>query len=172
MTKPMRGSNVKLYTDSAYSSVRNLLYLKKHSIFVTCTVRHNSKGLHPSVKNAPKRMPRGSHKIFQDENDRFLTCCLWFDTKPVRFVSTASDPTVVSFALRRVGGKYERVSQPAIVANYQSKYKSVDLLDYYCSKFSVSRLSYRAWKYMFGFSLQASIINAYILFTSTNKAQR
>ena len=83
-------------------------------------------------------MPRGSHKIFQDENDHFLTCCLWFDTKAVRFVSTASDPTVVSFALRKVGGKYERVPQPAIVANYQQKYKSVDLLDYFCSKFSVS----------------------------------
>ena len=110
------------------------------------------------------KMPRGSHKIFQDENDLFLTCCLWFDTK--------ADPTVVSFALRRVGGKYERVSQPAIAANLQQKYKSVDLLDYFCSKFSVSRRSYRVWKYMFGFALQASIINAYILFTSTNKSPR
>ena len=168
----MRGSNVRLYTDSAYSSVQNLLYLKKHSIYATCTVQHNSKGLHLSVKNAPKKMPRVSHKIFQDENDQFLTCCLWFDTKPVRCVSTASDPTIVSFALRRVGGKYERISQPAIAANYQSRYKSVNLLNFYCSKFSVARRSYQAWKYMLGFCIQASIINSYILFTSTNKALR
>ena len=81
---------MRLYTDSAYSSVRNLLYPKKYSIFATCTVWQNSSGLHPSVKTCGKKMPRGYHKIFQDENDRLLTCCVWFDTKPVRFISTAS----------------------------------------------------------------------------------
>ena len=54
----------------------------------------NSIGLHPSVKNVPKKVPRGCLKIFQDENDRFLTSCLWNDTKAVRFVSTCSDPTL------------------------------------------------------------------------------
>ena len=49
------------------------------------------------MKNAPKKVPRGWHKIFQDENDRFLTICVWNDTKAVRFVSTCSDPTVVSY---------------------------------------------------------------------------
>ena len=82
LTKPMHGSNVRLYTDSAYSSIKTFLYLKKHSIFASGTCRQNILGLHPSVKNAPKWMPWGSQRIFQDENDRFLTCCLWFDTKP------------------------------------------------------------------------------------------
>ena len=172
MTKFMRGSNVKLYTDSAYSSLQMLLYLKKHSIFGTSTIRQNSIGLHPSVKNPPKKVPRGWHKIFQDENDRFLTICVWNDTKAVRFVSTCSDPTVVSFALTRVGGNYKRVSQPAIAANYHPKYKNVDILDFYCSKYSLSRRSYRPWKYLFTFCLQASIVNAFILFTSTNKVPR
>ena len=115
-----------LYTDSAYSSVRNLLYLKKYSIFATCTVWQNSSGLHPSVKTCGKKMPRGYHKIFQDENDWLLTCCVWFDTKPVRFILTASDPTIVSFALRRVGRNYECMSQPAIAANYRILYMSTN----------------------------------------------
>ena len=172
MTEPLRGSNVRFYTDSAYSSVRNLLYLKKHSIFVTCTVRQNSSGLHPSVKTCGKKMPRGYHKIFQDKNDQLLTCCLCFDIKPVRFISTASDATIVSFALRRVGGNYECVSQPVIPINYQSKYKSVNFLDYFCSKYSMARCSYHPWKYMLNFCLQASIVNAHILYTSTSKAPR
>ena len=172
MTKFMWGSNVRLYTDSAYLSVRNALYLKKHSVYSCCTVHQNSQGFHPSVKNPPRKVPRGWHKIFQDENDRFLTICAWSDTKVCRFVSMCSDPTVVSFALRRVGGNYERVSQPAIAANYQSKYKSVDFLDYYCSKYSLGRRSYQPWKYMFNFCLQASVVNAFILFTSTNTLQR
>ena len=120
----------------------------------------------------PTKVPRGWHKIFQDENDRYLTICVWNDTKAVRFVSTCSDPTVVSFALRRVGGNYERVSPLAVAANYNLKFKSVDFLDYYCSKYSLSRRSYRLWKYMFNFCLQASIVNAFILFTSTNKVPR
>ena len=114
----MRGSNVRLYTDSAYSSIRTFSYLKKHSIYSTGTVRMNSVGLHPSVKTPPKKMARGSHKIFQDENDRNISCCLWMDTKPVWFISTESDPTKFCSALRRVGGRYERISQPAIASNY------------------------------------------------------
>ena len=118
LTKPMRGSNVRLYTDSAYSSIRTFSYLKKHSIYSTGTVRMNSVGLHPSVKTPPKKMARGSHKIFQDENDRNISCCLWMDTKPVWFISTESDPTKFCSALRRVGGRYERISQSAIASNY------------------------------------------------------
>ena len=94
------------------------------------------------------------------------------NTKPVRFISTASDPIIVSFALRRVGGNYKHVSQPAIATNYQSKYKSVNFLDYFCSKYSLARRSYCLWKYMFNFCFQASIVNAHILYTSTNKAPR
>ena len=37
LTKLMRGSNVRLYTDSAYTSLKTYLYLKKHSIFASGT---------------------------------------------------------------------------------------------------------------------------------------
>ena len=123
----MRGSCVRLYTDSAYTSLKTFLYLKKHSIFSTGTCKKNTMGLHPSVRNAPTKLPRGSHRIFQDENDRFLTCCLWFDTKPVRFISTEADPTVIAFALHRIGLKYECVNQPSVTSNYANQYKSIRL---------------------------------------------
>ena len=38
-------------------------------------------------------MARGVHKTFQDKNNPNLT-------KPVRFISTESDPTIVTAALR------------------------------------------------------------------------
>ena len=65
MTKFMRGSHVKLYTDLAYSSVRTLLYLKKHSIFGTLTICQNSIGFHPSVKNPPRKFLEGGTKYFK-----------------------------------------------------------------------------------------------------------
>ena len=99
LTRPMRGSYVRLYTDSAYSSIKTFLYLKKHHIYSSGTCHQNIMGLHPFVKNAPKCMPHGSHKIFQDEDDPFLTFCLWYHTKPVRFISTEANLTVICVAL-------------------------------------------------------------------------
>ena len=172
LTKPMRGSNVRLYTDSAYTSIKTFLYLKKHSIFASGTCRQNTMGLHPSVKNAPKRMPCGSQRIFQDENDRFLTCCLWFDTKPVRFISTEADPTVICSALCRIGAQYEHISQPSVSSKYAMRYKSIDQFDYSANKYSILRRSYWPWHYLFLFCFQAAIINAYILYMETNKLPR
>ena len=54
LTHNMRGSNARIFTDSAYSSCKLFLFLQKHKIFATGTVRHNSKGLHPYVKSPPK----------------------------------------------------------------------------------------------------------------------
>ena len=168
---PMWGCT-QTYTDSAYSSIKTFLYLKKHSIFASGTCWQNILGLHPSVKNAPKRMPWGSQRIFQDQNDRFLTCCLWFDTKPVRFISTEVDPTVTCGALRRVGGQYERVFQPSVASKYAERYKSINLFDFSAQKYAIMRRSYRPWRYLFSFCFQAAIINAYILYMETSKLPR
>ena len=172
LTKPMRGSCVRLYTDSAYTSLKTFLYLKKHSIFCSGTCKKNTMGLHPSVRNAPTKMPRRSHRIFQDENEKFLTCCLWFDTKPVRFISTEADPTVIAFALHWVGSQYVRVNQPSVALNYAQFYKSIDYFDSAANRYSILRHSYRPWHYLFGFCLQAAIINAYILYVLTSKLPR
>ena len=172
LTKPMRGSCVRLYTDSAYSSLKTFLYLKKHNIFSTGTCQQNIIGLHPSVKNALKRMPQGTHRIFQDENDKFLTCCLWFDTKPVHFISTEADPTIVCAALRWIGAQYKHISQPSVASKYAERYKSIDFFDSAANKYSIWRHSYRPWHYLFGFCLQSAIINAYILYISTSNLLR
>ena len=55
LTEPMRGSNVRLYTDSAYSHLRTFTYLMKHSIYASGTVRSNSLGLHPFVRAPPQK---------------------------------------------------------------------------------------------------------------------
>ena len=166
LTKPMRGSCVRLYTDSAYTSLKTFLYLKKHNIFSTGTCCQNTMDLHQSVKNAPKCMPHGSHRIFQDQNDKFLTC-LWFDTKPVRFISTEADPTIVCAALRRVRAQYECISQLSVTSKYSMRYKSINFFDSAANKYSIWKRCYRPWHYLFGFCLQAAKINAYILYIST-----
>ena len=172
LTKSLRGSNARLYTDSAYGSVKIALFLMKHSIYLTSTLRSNSIGLPPQVKCPPKKLPRGTHRIFQDKNNRNLTTCYWWDTKPVRFLSCHCDPRTVTFALRRVQARYERINQPLMAFSYGNHYKNVDFFDYWSTKYAIARRSYRPWKYMWNFCLQASIVNAYILFMATNKQPR
>ena len=172
LTEPMRGSNVRLYTDSAYTSIKTYTYLMKHSIFGSGTIRQNAMGLHPSVRTPAKKVPRGTSKIFQCENNRNLTCALWHDTKAVRFLSTEANPTINCAALRRIGGRYERISQPSVANRYASFYKSIDIFDFLSSKYTIARRSYRPWKYLWSFCLQSSIVNSYILFVSTSVLPR
>ena len=101
-----------------------------------------------------------------------MTCCLWFDTKPVHFISTEADPTIVCAALCRIGAQYKRISQPSIASKYAEWYKSIDFFDSVANKYSIWRCSYRPWRYLFGFCLQSAIINAYVLYISTSNLPR
>ena len=55
---------------------------------------------------------------------------MWFDTKPVWFISTETDPHIVCSTLRRVSGCYEHVSQPLIANRYNDHFKSIDAFDF------------------------------------------
>ena len=170
LTKSIRGTNTRLYTDNAYSMVKLFTFLQKHSVFSTGMARCNTLGLHPYIKNPPKKVPRGTHRIFQDENNPNLTCTLWFDTKPVQFISTETDPRIVCSTLRRVSGQYECVNQPHIANQYNLHFKSVDAFDFLLTKYQFACWSYHSWHYLFNFCLQAAVVNAYIIYMAHNKS--
>ena len=163
----IKGSNVKLYFDNLYNSLVLLQNLQKDGIWGTGTIRGNRIGLHPDVKKPPK-MVRGQHKIYQDRNNPNLTCCTWQDTKATRYASVASDPSVVSVAVRRISRNYVRVNQPLVAHKYNAHYKSVDLLDQYLAAYRISRRTYRSWKHIWRFCFQTSVINSYILYKETH----
>ena len=139
-------------------------------MYCTGTACSNTLGLHPYVKNPPKKAPRGTHQIFQDQNNPNLTCAIWFDTKPVRFILTETDPRIVGSTLRRVQGKYERLNQPLIVQHYNSHFKSVNVFDFLSSKYYLAHWSSR--HYLFNFCMQAAIVNAFILYMGHNTEPR
>ena len=168
LTYSLRGTNVRLYTDSAYSSCKTALFLLQKGIKMTSTVCWNSVGLHPFVKEPPKKMTRGAHKTFQDSNNPDLTCTVWKDTKAVHFLSTETNPTVVSCALHRVASSYVRINQPLVASKYADNYKSVDFFDFATTKYQLARCSYRSWIYLSNWAIQASIVNAYILYMASN----
>ena len=50
----------------------------------------------------------------------------------------------------------------------QPSIKSVDYFDFATTKYQIARRSYRAWIYIHSWVIQASIVNAYILYMATN----
>ena len=163
----LKGSNVKLFFDSLYCSLAVLQDLQKDHIYGTGTLRKNRLGLHPTVKNPPK-MIRGEHKIYQDKKNPNLTCCVWQDTKHVRYASVACDPSVVGVAVRRVSRNYVRVNQPLVAQRYNQHYKAIDLLDQHIAAYPISRRTNRSWKHIFWFCFQTSVLNAYIIYRETH----
>ena len=163
----LKGSNVKLFFDSFYCSLALLQDLQNDHIYGTGMLRKNHLGLHPTVKQPPK-MVRGEHKIYQDKKNLNLTCCVWQDTKQVRYASVACDPSIVGVAVRRVSRNYVRVNQPLVAQWYNQHYKSIDLFDQHMAAYPVSRRTYRSWKHIFWFCFQASVINSYIIYRETN----
>ena len=118
-----------LFCDNLYSSIFLFRILKEnYQVYSTGTICSNHLGLPAGVKN-PGKMVRGEHKIWQDENDKYLTACIWQDTKQVHYISTAYSPTIVGVALRRVSSRYERVSQLLCSKQYNAFYQSVDRFD-------------------------------------------
>ena len=170
LTELIRGHNVKLFCNNLYTSLPLFCFLKRnYNIRSTGTIRSLRIGLPPAIKN-PGKMVRGEFKMFQDANDESLTACVWQDTRQVRYISTAYSPTVVGAALRRVNARYEHINQPLLCSEYCCHYQNVDRFDQAKSQYLISRRSYRSWKYLWFFSFQAMIINAYILYKKTHPA--
>ena len=163
----LKGSNVKLYFDNLYNSLALIQNLQRDGIWALGTIHSNRIGLHPNVQKPPK-LVRGEHKMYQDKKNPNLTCCVWQDTKPVRYASVACDPSIVGVAIHRISRNYVRVNQPLVSQQYNQHYKSIDLFDQYLSAYPISRRTHRSWKHIWWFCFQASVINAYILYKETH----
>ena len=79
---------------------------------------------------------------------------------------------MVGAALRWVGGRYKIIAWPFVTSQYGNFYKSIDIFDFLSTKYSISRRTYRPWQYLWSFCVQAAIVNAYILYISTNSTPR
>ena len=142
-----------------------MIHLRRHDILAAGTVCANRKNV-PSLFQNPPKMQRGEHKTFQDKNNRFLTATAWKDTRKflVKFLSTLSQPTVATHCVRRVGSSRQRIPQPLVAHQYNHSYGFINMFYLYRSKFKVGRNSKKAWKYIFFFLIDATIVNSFLLY--------
>ena len=99
LTRALRGKYHRVYMDNYYTSVPTFKALLKNCIYAVGTLRSNRRHIPREISIPPKRVPRGYHKTFQDEELANLTCSVWADTKCVKYLSTCSSPTNVVTAV-------------------------------------------------------------------------
>lgn len=171
LTRDLRGNNHQVYMDNLYSSVKLFLHLKRHHIEACGTIRANRKHIPNQIRKPTGKMDRGQHVTFQDLNNPFLTITAWKDTgkNPVKFLSTFSKPNVTTRCLRRIGARYEELPQPICASQYNKNYGFVDKFDLFRSSYKVGSNGKKAWKYIFNFCLDASLVNSYLLYVETSQ---
>ena len=106
---------------------------------------------------------RGDSCILQNGS---LVATLWLDNQVVRTLSTNCQPTETAEVLRhQQDGSRTKVPCPVAIAAYNRFMGGVDRNDQTRQYYHVQLKGRKYYKYIFWFTFEASIANAYILFT-------
>lgn len=169
LTKSLRGKNYRIFFDNLYCSIPLVKFLYSKSLLSAGTIRAHRR-LIPNLCRNPGRLERGQFKTFQDSDLTNLTCTVWRDTKDVRFASTMSNPELVTQAVRRVQARHIQVQMPHVAHQYGKNYSGVDRFDNLRSKKygCLSRPSKKTWKHLLWFLVNASLVNAWILYQQSS----
>ena len=170
LTKTIHGVYHSLTFDNLYTSIPLLLYLHDNKIYATGTLRAGRKFVPLRVKK-PGKLERGQSRICQDRKHTDLTCCVWKDTKDVRFASTKASPMLSCTTIRRIRGTYHGVNQPHMAKIYNQFMGAVDRFDRMRGSYKTGRNSHKAWKYLFWFFVDSALVNAWILYGEASTRQ-
>lgn len=98
---------------------------------------------------------------------------VWQDTKEVLILSTAFHPKIGNTFVSRTqkDGSSQSIKCPRAIQQYTKRMGGVDQFDQKKKTYSVGRRSKRWWLGIFYFLLDASITNAFILYSCTSRTQ-
>ena len=154
------------YYDNFFTSVELANRLLAEKTYSCGTIRMNRKGWPKELKFSKKtkkdeKLRPGQVKMMQMGN---LVATAWQDKRLVAVLSTNCQPEMGS-ALRQTGvGPRAPKDIPQAVLTYNSHMGGVDLHDQNRTYYRVGRPSKKWWRYLFWFMVQASLINAFIIF--------
>lgn len=123
---------------------------------------------------ATKKWNRGQYETWQDSDLSSLSCSLWKDTKPVRFISTFANVNVNAQIQRRVGGRIVPLQSPHVQTLYGQFMSGVDAFDKlraHAIYGKIGRKSVRNWLPLWYFIVNSCITNAWILYKSGSTRQ-
>ncbi|CAM4573597.1 unnamed protein product [Leuciscus chuanchicus] len=170
LVAPYYGSNLSVYMDNFYTSVKLMEDLKVRGVQACGTVRANRKDL-PKIKQLTKKAELNKHEFNVAQRDD-LTFCIWQDTKAVMVLSNYHDPTAHGFVRRKANGQRQtEVRVPACLADYQQHMKGVDLLDQMVGYYQIHHRSTKWWRRLFFYFVTVACYNAFVAARSAGGAE-
>lgn len=149
-----------IYCDRFFSSVMLAEELLQQGVFLTGTVKKNSK-FFPALSSVSTR---GAYQWKMQENG--VLAGVWKDNKEVYFISTASPPTKdpMPTCKRRIQNKLEQLPIPPAIQDYNQAKSGVDIADQRRSYWEIKfRQLRRWWIPIFFFMVDTIIENARFL---------
>lgn len=168
LTKALVGKHHKVFFDNYFNSVELQRDLLADGIYGCGTIRKGRKD-YPEFKE-DKSMKRGDvdWRVSTDG----LAALKWMDRRGVLFLGNYHDPSIMEVASRKTrNGTTEEIPCPVMVKHYNKHMGYVDRFDMLKSLYEIDRKSHKWWHRIFFYFIDASIVNAFILFQqrSTSK---
>ena len=160
LCRPLQHGNYRVFCDNFFSSCSLFDNLLQQQIYACGTARPDRRGFPETLKHV-SFAERGEHLSCQRGN---LVATVWQDKKPVKVLSTMSNPcTKESVERRQKDGSKITVPCPSAVVQYNRYMGGVDKGDqmrhYYCIRMK----SVKNYKYIFWFLVDVAITNGHIL---------
>ena len=171
LVKGLKGHYHHIYFDNLYTSVPIMKFLFSKGLYSVGTLHKGRKLLPQIIKNPPAKLAQGNSLTVQSARLSNLTTTVWSDTKYVSFLSTASQPHIISKTHRRVGCRHIEVTIPAVAKQYGQFYSGVDHLDHLTSKRiygGVSHSSRKVWKHLYFYFINLVCAQCWILYQKTS----
>lgn len=161
LTRTLVGKHHKVFFDNYFNSVELQRELLADGIYGCGTIRKGRRN-YPEFK-ADKSMKRGD-KDWRVSTDG-LAAVKWMDRRSVLLLGNYHDPSIMEVVSRKTrNGTVEEISCPVMVKHYNKHMGYVDKFDMLKSLYEVDRKSHKWWHRIFFYFIDASIVNAFILF--------
>jgi DNA excision repair protein ERCC-6 len=162
-----------IYMDNYFTSLKLIDELSKKGYGVVGTIRSNR------IEKAPltntklfSREERGRHECLYDVLNG-ITLCQWHDNNVVTLASNcySSQPLTKAKRWSNKEKKYIEISQPDLVARYNTNMGGVDRLDQNISSYRIGIRKKKWWFGIFSWLLSASVNNGWQLYREATGKQ-
>lgn len=163
MTQQYQDQQLRLYTDSWFTSPVLMTALQEKGIRMCGSVRSNRKGL-PKIDVKAMKALRQGEWIQRQKGD--MTFTMWNDKKIMKLLYNHVSPNAVS-TLHRWSDEGERVSVgcPQAIKDYFYGARSVDVISQLHYNYLIGRKARRCWPRLAWWLLDVCMINAFKLWS-------
>lgn len=148
-----------IYCDSFFTSIPLMNKLWKKNIFITGTLRKNSKYTPKEFKEERKNLKK-NEICWTMSKPQFLLLAI-YDSKIVTFISSCHSPTETCTKKKKQNNETKEI--PKVMKDYNTYARGVDLNNQTLIYYSCNRKTRRWWLYLFWNMIDIGIVNSLIL---------